>query len=199
LVLHGAAGFTRNVIPLEAYSILCHNRRRLPPGISVYAFQTPDLADDILPITAFQSMDWQVLMRGKRPAENPATIKISIRVRMLQLLVAYVSDPTWTIITWRNVHVPLWPTRMGLTYEFGLRHNLIKPRKESGTVLFNVSLVLGRGLTQFDVDTSNRLSLERALADAFKRLGGEVVIDADDLEDAASVSGACKTSQVRTG
>jgi hypothetical protein len=175
LVLHAAAGFTRRTIPLDVYSVIGDRPRDLPPGLSVFTFQTPDLADDILPVTAFQSMDWQLLIRGTPPDERPATIKISIRIGALHLLVAYISDPTWSIVTWRNVHLPLWPTRLGLTYELGLRHNFIRPRKESATVLFNVSLVMARGLSQSDVDMSDRLSLERTLEDAFKRLGGEVV------------------------
>jgi hypothetical protein len=49
----------------------------------------------------------------------------------------------------------------------------VQRRPESGTVLFNVSLLISRGLSQQDLDFGPRPQIERALEEGFKRIGGE--------------------------
>jgi hypothetical protein len=172
-VLNSAGGFNPNAIPLSHYRLL--RRQTLLPGISVFAFQTPDLADDILPVTGLQSDRWMVIHKGRATQilDFPQ-IKISLRIGTLQLLVAYLSPPAWEIVAWRDVHKPLWPTKVRLHYDAGLRHNFITPRKESGTVLFHISLGATCGLTQDDVDGSSRPPPEDALEGLFRNFGGNI-------------------------
>lgn len=48
LVMHLASGLGRDRIPAATYQTLRCHRRRLPAGIAVFGFQTPDLAEDLL-------------------------------------------------------------------------------------------------------------------------------------------------------
>jgi hypothetical protein len=161
LVLH-AATYSATVIPRALYSTLRDNSKKQPPGFTVVATQTPDLAEDLLAVTAFQSDRFFLLRRPGTPSDF-GRWKISIRVGILQLLVTYCSDTSWTPVGWRDVHVALWPTRLSLFYSAGLRRDLITTKKESGTVLFHVSLAIATDLTQADIDLLPRLPLEQEL------------------------------------
>lgn len=161
LVLH-AATYSDPVIPRALYAPLRNNTKHHPPGLTVVAKQTPDLAEDLLAVTAIQSDRFLVLRRPGTPADF-VRWKISLRVGILQLLVTYCSDPAWTVVAWRDVHIALWPTQLALFYSAGLRRDLVTTRKESGTVLFHISLAIATGLTQTDIDLLPRLPLEQEL------------------------------------
>lgn len=66
LVLHAASN-TRQVIPRSLYPMLRSSPKQLPPGLTVVATQTPDLDDDILAVTAFQSDRFFILCRPGTP------------------------------------------------------------------------------------------------------------------------------------
>jgi hypothetical protein len=123
-----------------------------------------------LAINGLESDHWLVLRAtGVEPLDLAGSCKISIRIGSLQLLVACCSDPGWLLVGWRTVHQPLWPSRLLLSYYALLRKDLVKPRKESGTVLFHVSLAITRGLTQEEIDQSQRPPLEAMLERFFEQ------------------------------
>ena len=107
-VLH-AASYPLAKIPRSVHPEL-QQRGDLPKGISVVAMQTPDLADDILAVTAIQS-DRHVCLDAGRVSKPLGCWKISLRVGMLQLLISYCPDDRWAPLAWRGVHQPVWPTR----------------------------------------------------------------------------------------
>ena len=147
-VLH-AASYPLAKIPRSVHPEL-QQRGDLPKGISVVAMQTPDLADDILAVTAIQS-DRHVCLDAGRVSKPLGCWKISLRVGMLQLLISYCPDDRWAPLAWRGVHQPVWPTRVRLWYSALLRRGEVTVRKESGTVLFHLSLGLTSGLNQRQV------------------------------------------------
>jgi hypothetical protein len=161
LVLH-AASYSPPVIPRSIYTLTKERPKLCPPGISVVAMQTPDLAEDILAVSALQS-DRFILILKPGTADDFARWKISLRVGILQLLVTYWSNPSWNIVGWRDVHMALWPERLSLFYSARLRRDLVVARKESGTVLFHVSLGISTGLNQQDIDLVSRPPLEQEL------------------------------------
>jgi hypothetical protein len=172
LMLHVASGFGPDLIPLEAYPALRLHHRRLPSGISVFAFQTPDLADDLLPVSGLESQHWLVLRKDRvAPFERLNKCKISLRVGSLQLLVAYCADPVWALAGWRTVHIPLWPTRLRLSYEARLRTYLVKPRQESAMALFHISLAISEDLTQQELVLMPRPPFEAMLEKFFEPAG----------------------------
>ena len=161
LVLH-AATYSDQVIPRPLYPLLRSQPKQLPTGLVVLAIQTPDLADDLLAVTAIQSDRFLILSRPGLAAD-PVRWKISLRVGILQLLVSYCSDAAWTPVGWRDVHKALWPTQLTLFYAAGLRRDLVTTRKESGTVLFHISLGIAAGLVQAEIELLPRPPLEQEL------------------------------------
>jgi len=173
LVLNAASGFITGTFLQIHYDSL-RVTSVLPQGVSVFAFQTPDVADDLLAVTAMQSNHWLVIHKVEPAILDFPQVKISLRVGRLQLLMAYVARPDWSVVSWKGVHCPLWPTRIGLWYDAALHRNFVKPSKESGTVLFHISLGITNGLTQGDIDSASRPPLEATLEALFKTFGGSV-------------------------
>ena len=161
LVLH-AATYTDEVIPRSLYPLLRTHSKHLPKGLAVVAKQTPDLAEDLLALTAIQS-DAFLIFRRPGTTPNPVRWKVSVRIGILQLLVSYLLDPAWTLVGWRDVHTALWPTELKLFYSAGLRLDSVMPRKESGTVLFHISLGIAEGLAQTEIELVLRPPLEQEL------------------------------------
>ncbi len=165
LVLH-AASYRTLMIPRLTYMLARNARTKHPPGVSVFAMQTPDLAEDITTLTAIQSDRFLLLRRPSTEAIFPRW-KVSLRIGTLQLLVVYCSDPSWKPVGWLKVHVPLSPTQLNLSYTAGLRHDRVSVRKESGTALFHISLGLAHGLIQSDISLLPRPPLEVELESFF--------------------------------
>jgi hypothetical protein len=160
LVVH-AASYPYSKIPHSIYTNL-RTSKGLPPGVSVLAMQTDGLADDIPPVTALQS-DRYMFVKRRRTAEPLGCWKVSLRVGILQLLVCHCPDTSWEPLGWRNVHQGLWPTKVRLWYDARLRKDMVTVRKESGTVLFHLSLALTSGLDQSEINLMPRLPLEEEL------------------------------------
>ncbi len=165
LVLHSAS-YSPPVIPETVYKNFNPPSKRIPELVSVFAMQTPDLSDDLRAVSALQS-DRFILASPSGLSQKFPRWKISLRIGILQILVVYRADPSWTPLGWRGVHKPLWPTISRLSYPALLRTDQVKPRLESASVLFHLSLALAAGLTQEDIEMMPRPPLEHELEQFF--------------------------------
>jgi hypothetical protein len=111
------------------------------------------------------------LRRGDGVAEKlKRTTKISIRIGRLHLLIAYLGDGGLEPVGWLRVHHPLRPTHCQLWLDAGLKKERITARLESSLMLMHVSLGLGSGVSQSDLQRDWRADFEERHEAAFAKV-----------------------------
>jgi hypothetical protein len=110
-VLNAGSNFHSNVPPNHFRAL--YRRGRLPPkGVKIFGQQHHGTS--IFSWT--QGSVWKLVADDSGPiAEyttdyvNANSYKITLLLGKLLLLAAYWPDPSWRMIIWRGIHVPLWP------------------------------------------------------------------------------------------
>jgi hypothetical protein len=160
------------VIPPTAYESFYLRTNEFPHGTFVFAFQDDNTLDN--PINCFQSQDWTIHANYGAviglTEKLKRTTKISIRIGRLHLLVAYLRDGSLEPVGWFRVHHPLRPTHCRLWLDAGLKKERITARLESSLMLMHVSLGVGSGVSQSDLQSGWRADFEARHEAAFAKV-----------------------------